>query len=360
MARWQGVSGSRTVAMGTTRQALPTVTGFALKCAVAALRRSDADPDPLLRRAGLTERDLDQPKHRLSATAQADFLEYAAIALHDPLFGLRLAELSNPREVGLLFYVMSAAENVAEALSLLIRYCRIVNESVRLKIVPRLDEIILEPGFFGVSRHRMRQNAEFQFAIVVKSIREMAGRNVCPTRVAFAHGRAAEAREFERFFGCPVDFAATSDQITFSNATLALPLITEDPHLLEMLRPFCEEAARARKTGQGTMRAAVENEIQRLLPHGRARAEVVAKALAVSSRTLARRLAEEGTNFGDLVDSVRRSLAAQYLRESSFTLAQIGWLLGYEGATSFHHAFKRWTGRSPSLARSEPQLLAHG
>ena len=96
--------------------------------------------------------------------------------------------------------------------------------------------------------------------------------------------------------------------------------------------PFCEEAARARNTTHGTMRAAVENEIQRLLPHGRARSEIVAKAQAVSSRTLTRRLAEEGTNFAEVVDGLRRSLAAQYLHESSFTLAQIGWLLGYEGS----------------------------
>jgi AraC-like DNA-binding protein len=348
------------VAMGATRQALPTVTGFAVKCAIVALRRRGADLGPLLRQAGLTEGDLNEPRRRLSATAQADFLEYAALALNDPLFGLRLAQQSNPREAGLLFYAASAAEDIAEALSLLTHYCRIVNESVRLKLVRQPDGLIVEPEFFGVSRHRMRQNAEFQFAIVVKSIREMAGRNVCPTRVACAHGRAADVKEFERFFGCQVDFAAPSDQIAFSNETLALPLVTEDPHLLETLRPFCEEAARARNTAPGTMRAAVENEIQRLLPHGRARAEIVAKALAVSSRTLARRLAQEGTNFADVVDSVRRSLAAQYLHESGFSLAQIGWLLGYEGATSFHHAFKRWTGRSPSLARTEPRLLAPG
>lgn len=344
--------------MSATRQAPPTVTGFAVKCAIAALRRRGSDPGPLLRRAGFAEGDLDASRRRLTATAQADFLEYAALALNDPLFGLHLAEQSNPREAGLLFYAMSAAETVAEALALLMQYCRIVNESVRLTLIHQPGGIILDPGFFGVQRHRMRQNAEFQFAIVTKSIREMTGRNVCPTRVACAHGRARDMKEFERFFGCPVDFSAISDQIVFSNETLALPLVTEDPHLLETLRPFCEEAARTRSTAQGTMRAAAENEVQRLLPHGRARAETVAKALAVSPRTLARRLADEGTNFADVVDRVRRSLAAQYLHESGFTLAQIGWLLGYGGATSFHHAFKRWTGRSPSRARSEPRLGA--
>ena len=159
------------MATAATRQALPTATGFAIKCAIAALRRHGADPGPLLRNAGLAESDMDASRRRLTAAAQAEFLEYAALALNDPLFGLRLAEQSNPREVGLLFYATSVAENVAEALSLLAHYCRIVNESVRLKLVQRPDELTVEPGFVGVSRHKMRQNAEFQFAVVVKSFR---------------------------------------------------------------------------------------------------------------------------------------------------------------------------------------------
>jgi AraC-like DNA-binding protein len=346
--------------MSATRHAPPTATGFAVKCAIAALRQRGADPGPLLHRAGLADGDLGASQRRVSAAAQGAFLEYAALALNDPMFGLHLAEQSNPREVGLLFYAASAAENVRGALTLLMRYCRIVNESVRLTLAQEADGILVEASFSGIARHRIKQNAEFEFAVVVKAIREITGLNVCPTRVACVHGRTADLKEFERFYGCPVEFAASSDQIGFSNETLALPLVTEDPHLLETLRPFCEEAARARNTTQGTMRAAVENEIQRLLPHGRARADIVAKALAVSSRTLTRRLAEEGTNFAEVVDGLRRSLAAQYLHESSFTLAQIGWLLGYEGPTSFHHAFRRWTGRSPSLARSETRLLAPG
>ena len=352
--------GARAVTARAMRHALPTATGFAVKCAIAALRERGADPGPLLRRADLAEDDVGVSRRRVSAAAQGVFLEYAATALNDPLLGLHLAEQSNPREVGLLFYAMSAAENVGEALRLLMRYCRIVNESVRLRLAPQADGIFVEASFSGVARHRIRQNAEFEFAVVVKAIREITGLNACPTRVACVHGRTTDVKEFERFYGCPVEFSARSDGVGFSTETLGLRLVTEDPHLLETLRPFCEEAARARNTAQGTMRAAVENEIQRLLPHGRAQAGIVAKALAVSSRTLARRLAEEGTNFAEVVDGLRRSLAAQYLHESSFSMAQIGWLLGYEGPTSFHHAHKRWTGRSPSHARSERRLRARG
>ena len=133
--------------MSATRQALPTATGFAVKCAITALRQRSADPGPLLHRAGLAEGDLGASQRRVSAAAQGAFLEYAALALNNSAFGLHLAEQSNPREVGLLFYAMSAAENVSEALALLMRYCRIVNESVRLKLAPQPDGIFVEASF---------------------------------------------------------------------------------------------------------------------------------------------------------------------------------------------------------------------
>ena len=128
--------------------------------------------------------------------------------------------------------------------------------------------------------------------------------------------------------------------------------------MLEVLRPFCDEAARARSTALGSLRASVENEVQRLLPHGQADAETVAKALALSVRTLARRLHAEGTTFTVVVDQLRRSLALQYLQEPGFSLGQIAWLLGYESPSSFKHAFKRWTSRSPAEARNEKRLRA--
>ena len=248
---------------------------------------------------------------------------------------------------------MSAAKNLGEALALFARYCRIVNEAVRLKLARQPEGVVVEFNFVGISRHRVRQNTEFGIAVVLKALRDITGRDIRPTRVACAHARSADLLEFERFYGCPVEFAAPSDQLEFSNETFALPLITGDPILLETLRPFCDEAATARNTAIGSVRASVENELQRLLPRGRAHVETVAKALGVSVRTLSRRLSAEGTTFAEVVDQLRRSLALEYLKDSNFTTAQIAWLLGYEGSTSFNHAFKRSTGRSPSAARAD-------
>jgi AraC-like DNA-binding protein len=156
--------------------------------------------------------------------------------------------------------------------------------------------------------------------------------------------RSSGGREFERFYGCPVEFGASSDLLEFSKDALAVPLFTADPKLLKALEPFCDTAAKERNTVAGTLRAAVENEVEKLLPHGKAKKGTVAKAVALSMRTFSRRLADEGCTYEEVVDQLRRSLALQYVKEPSMSVSQIAWLLGYEGSTSFNHAFRRWIG----------------
>jgi hypothetical protein len=105
-----------------------------------------------------------------------------------------------------------------------------------------------------------------------------------PLRRPYAGDRPARDRGADRRAACPVKFWAPSGQLEFSNETLALPLITQDACLLEMLRPFCEEAERARKTAASLLRDAVASEVARLLPNAQVKVETVAMALASASR----------------------------------------------------------------------------
>jgi AraC-like DNA-binding protein len=94
----------------------------------------------------------------------------------------------------------------------------------------------------------------------------------------------------------------------------------------------------------------VENEIAASLPHGKARAAIVATRLGMSQRTLARHLAEEGTNFSAMLTEIRRDLATRYLKDESLSISQIAWLLGFQDLGAFSHAFKRWNGTAPRNA----------
>ena len=109
---------------GTTRQILPTATGFAARQAIAVLRKRNIEVAPLLRRVGLSERDVDNRQRRISADAQVKLLERVAEALGDSAFGLHLAQRVNLREAGLLGS-MSRPPREPSA-----RRCRFMNATV--------------------------------------------------------------------------------------------------------------------------------------------------------------------------------------------------------------------------------------
>ena len=322
------------------------------------LRKHNIATAPLLLRAGLSEHGLaraaddgDGLPLRVSAIGQCRFLEYAAEAMDDSAFGLHLARQIDPRDVGLYFYASSAARDLGEALALFSRYCRIVNEAFRLTQRSADSAIVFE--FVGLPRYASRHNMEYVVAAIRTALRTISGRNVVPSESRVRPQpkfRRAGVRAVLRLSGRV--WRAEQSAIQISADGLHLPLITADPKLLRVLRPYCDAAAKERNVKPGTLRSAVEAEVEKLLPHGKAKAENVAQALALSLRTLARRLADEGTTYGEVVDQLRKSLATQYLNDPGMSLGQIAWLLGYEGSTSFNHAFKRWTGRSPSADRN--------
>jgi len=88
-----------------------------------------------------------------------------------------------------------------------------------------------------------------------------------------------------------------------------------------------------------------------LLPHGKAQASEVARKLGMSQRTLARRLDSEGLTFVGMLKELRLDLAKQDLADRDLSISKIAWLLGYQDVSSFTHAFKRWTGNTPSAIR---------
>ena len=121
----------------------------------------------------------------------------------------------NPRELGLLFYVASAAKDLGEAIGLLARYCRIVNEAIRVQLTRRNGDLVIEVHVVGVPRFRAAQNAELAVAVILKSLREITGRNVHPTKITLVHMRSSDFPEFERFCGCPIEFGGSSDRTRF-------------------------------------------------------------------------------------------------------------------------------------------------
>jgi AraC-like DNA-binding protein len=143
-----------------------------------------------------------------------------------------------------------------------------------------------------------------------------------------------------------------AERFALNANTRELPLIHADPYLNNLLLKYCEAAITDRRGNVSQLRTRVENAISSLLPHGRVVLDDVARSLGMSKRTLARRLSDEGLSFTEVLQQLRRDLAVRYLDDPKLHISKIAWLLGFNEVSAFTHAFKRWTGKSPSQMRT--------
>ena len=155
-----------------------------------------------------------------------------------------------------------------------------------------------------------------------------------------------------RFVGTKVEFGADTDEFALNVDARELPLIHSDTYLNDLLLKYCEAALTDRRGDKSQLRTRVENAISSLLPHGRVLAEDVARGLGMSKRTLPRKLSDEGSNFNEILHDLRRDLAVGYLDDRKLHVSKIAWLLGFARVSAFTHAFKRWTGKTPSQMRT--------
>jgi AraC-like DNA-binding protein len=327
--------------------------------AYARLKDEGIAIEPLLKEAGLTRQQLDDPHALITVRDQIKFLNLAAEALQDDLLGFRMAQMPDLRAIGLLYYLIASSETLLDGMQRVARYSTIVNEGI-VQTCTNGTELCMSFRYHGVSRHLDRHQIECWAAGLVRICRELTGRRLTLARVRLIHHRGEDqGAELANFFGRSIEFGAPVDDIAFPRRFAEARILSADPYLHKLLLAYCEDALSHRRRA-GTFRASVENAIAPLLPHGKASVEAVARRLAVSPRTLARRLSEEGTSFSDVMEGLRNDLAARYLADKEFGIAQIAWLLGYEETSAFSRAFKRWTGKAPREMRAPRKLVKKG
>ena len=161
--------------------------------------------------------------------------------------------------------------------------------------------------------------------------------------------RAAHAQ----VFGPAVVYGVPAAYGRFDAALLDRPVPNADGSMLKVLQRHADEllAARLRETAEPRIVTDVRREVAAQLANDRARVDDVAAALALSTRTLQRKLADAGTNFQAVHDAARQALAEELLRDSRLNLTDVAFMLGYREQSSFNRACRDWFGNTPARTR---------
>jgi AraC-like DNA-binding protein len=171
---------------------------------------------------------------------------------------------------------------------------------------------------------------------------------VRPLRASSPHPPPDSARARE-YFGCEIDSSGTQT-IVFTTDDALRPFLTANERLWKFFEPELRRRLDQVDRGSSTTER-VRAALLELLPTGSTGISDVARSLAVSTRTLQRRLQDEGTSYQEALTTTRESLANHYLRNETMSVGQISFLLGYENPNSFYRAFHSWTGETPESAR---------
>jgi AraC-like DNA-binding protein len=295
---------------------------------------------------------LNDPDNRIPFAKIVELYEMAGHLTGDKNFGLHMGEVVDPKLFDVVGYSALNSATLGEAFARVARYHSIWTDGAVFKIELSQPTTAIIYRYVDESIAEHRQDSEMTFSGVVTLCRMAADPNWTPTLVEFQHPKPDDISEHVRLFRCPVKFQSTVNKLLFDSKSLALPIAKADPGLCRMLDRHAEDLL-AKFPPRDTLIENARTIISKELNGGNPSLERVAQQLGLSGRTLQRKLHELGTSHNDLVDHIRRELATRYLSERDMAICEVAYLLGFSEPSSFHRAFKRWTGTTPRMFRDD-------
>ncbi|MCY1399839.1 HTH-type transcriptional regulator VirS [compost metagenome] len=325
--------------------------------AEALLQRYGAIFRPHLAEVGLHEEVLERPDAKIPLNQYHALLELAAERT-DPCLGLRLGlgllgtHSSSP--MGGVGHAVRSAPDVRTMLDCANRYIVVHSHACEMAWSLQAGRLEITYRVTDPSVIQRRQDAEFTIGLLFALLQEVTRNRFTLLRVDFAHAQPTDISLHREIFQCPLRFNQPVNMLVWPGEVLDEPLVTADPRLYEALLPGLEEQRR-RRLADTDLTTRIGLVIEANLGSGKIGIDEVASELCMSKRTLQRRLQELELEFVELVEEIRQTMAIDLVSQTSFSLTEVALRLGYNEASSFTRAFRRWTGLTPLKFRQQKQ-----
>ena len=327
-----------------------TIQAKAVEKIVRSAAASGVTADRLYKAVSLDPSVLLDPDNRIPFAQLVDLYEKAAQLTGDANFGLHVGETVNPTAFDVVGDCALNSPTLGDAFTRVARYHSIWTDGALFTLEHSGETSAIVYRYADTSLAEHRQDSEMTLATVTALCRNMAAPDFSPTAVEFQHDAPADITEHIRLFRCPIEFRAASNRLSFNSTSLSLPIERADASLCVLLDRHAEELL-AKYPPRDSLIDQVRSIIASELRGGDPSLERVADQLGLTSRTVQRKLHELGTSHNELLDQMRRQLAMRYLREREMAICEVAYLLGFSESSSFHRAFKRWTGVTPKEFR---------
>jgi AraC-like DNA-binding protein len=245
--------------------------------------------------------------------------------------------------------------NLNTALQRLSQFKRLIGPLILLvEVTAHQTTVTLDCS--GDSEQLPRSLGAAELVFMTQLARLGTRKRVVPLRVELVE-LPLERGAYQEYFGVPLSKGSVH-RLTFSASDAEQPFLTENAAMWNFF-----EAGLVSKLSdldiEASMKERVRSALLEMLPAGQSAIEGVADRLAMSKRSLQRRLSEESSNYQEVLNTTRRELAHSYLSRSSASLGEIAYLLGFQDGNSFIRAFRGWTGQTPGEYRANTMKGVH-
>jgi AraC-like DNA-binding protein len=311
----------------------------------------------VLRRAGLPQAFIHQARALLNTEELFALWRAVGEVSTDPSIGLLLGTETKTERFHPIGLAALSSENFGSAIDQMARYKQLTCPEEILQ-EKNDEEWSIQFRWLLADEVEPPVLIECCFAWVLSTARVGTGTRISPVRVEFVQPRA-HVKTIERHFGCPVVCGTPRNAIIFRATDANRPFVTRNAELLGILAPQFDEELKE-ENGDENFIERVRIAIQQRLTGRRPTIEDIADALHISSRTLQRRLQDDGSSFQRVLEEARHQLARHYLNNSVLELNEAAYLLGYEDGNSFVRAFRTWEGVPPARWREQQRARAAG
>lgn len=322
--------------------------GDVASAACSVLSELGADPVDLCREANCDSRASRDDGAPVSNAALGRLLQLGASRTGCGHLGLLVGQRIVLAKLGPSGALVQNAGTVGDALRVLETrpWAWTCGSAVRLRVEADLALLHYYPYEAGATAVGLQ--SEGALATIVNIVRALCGTQWSPSELLLPRAPPDQTDPYWHFFRAPVRFDQEWAAIAFPARLLEQPVAGAD----RAAREIAEHRIR-----QGGVAAPLQisDQLRRLLRmefiQSPRSGQAVARRLAVHRRTLSRRLRAEGTSFRLVTTEIRFDTARQLLVETNMTLTQISACLGFSEAAAFTHAFRRWSGVTPSIWR---------
>ena len=329
---------------------LPPHTVKSLAPALEAMAALGHDRQACLKGSGVSLSQLDDGLARMTLQQELAVYRNALELSGDPAIGLKLGEGFTPQRYGLFGYALLSAATFRHALSLVEKFGPLTFSffTFRFGVTgPQAWFSMLDPPPLEQALLDLYQDRDLSAAVV--GFNETLGAPMPLRSVQFGHDGHGRSDAYSQHFGCKAEFDREFGTLLFDPAILDKHLPQSDPESSQHFQQQCQLLI-AKLTSKGHF----IDDVRMLVlarPGYFPDIDYIAEKLDMSTRTLRRKLRGEGTNYREMLDEIRLGLAREYLETTSLPVEEIAQLLGYTEPGNFSHAFRRWTGQSPSQWR---------